>query len=235
MNVVASWSGGKDSCFAYYKAMKAGLNVVSLVTFMESERLSNFHGIRADLLDAQAKAIGLPLAKCVTTPETYEKQFKEALLRFKAIGVLGLVTGDIYEVAGHEVRWLERVCKEIDFVPVRPLWQSDTKQILKDYVAAGFKSTIVRTKLSMLSEEWLGRQLDEKFLVDILRVPNVDPCGEDGEYHTIVTDGPIFKDSIHILETNKFSENGYSRLDIVKFEVKSKNSLGRVVSHVEET
>ena len=136
MKVIAAWSGGKDGCFAYYKAIKQGLDVVSLVTFMESESISNFHGIRADLLDAQANAIGVPLSKRITKPKTYEQQFKAALLEFKAKGVEGLVTGDIYEVAMHEERWLERICNEVSLKPIRPLWQGDTKQIFKDYSAS---------------------------------------------------------------------------------------------------
>ncbi len=222
MKVIAAWSGGKDSCFAYFKAKKSGLEVTSLVTFMENEQQSNFHGIRSDLLDAQAQAIGIPLAKFVTAPETYEMHFKEALLHFRAQGVSGLVTGDIYEVVGHEERWLERVCKEVGYTPVRPLWQIDTKQIFKDYISAGFKSTVVRTKLSLLGEEWLGRQLDEEFLADILKIPGVDPCGEGGEYHTVVTDGPVFKNSISLLQTMKTSREGFGRLDVVRFEVKPK-------------
>jgi uncharacterized protein (TIGR00290 family) len=222
MKVVAAWSGGKDSCFAYYKAAKSGLDVASLVTFMENDKQSNFHGIRSDLLDAQAQAISMPIVKFVTTPETYEKQFKEALLQFKKQGVLGLVTGDIYEVAGHEERWLERVCKETGYTPVRPLWQGDTKKIFEDFIAAGFKSVVVRTKMSLLGEEWLGRQLDEKFLDDILKVPGVDPCGEGGEYHTVVIDGPIFKTGINLTKTKKSSRGGFGRLDIARFEVKPK-------------
>lgn len=225
MKVVAAWSGGKDSCFAYYKAAKSGLDVTSLVTFMQNEKQSNFHGIRADLLDAQAQALDMPLVKFVTTPETYEKRFKEALVGFKAQGVTGLVTGDIYEVAEHEEHWLERVCKEIGYTPVRPLWQGDTKQIFKDYISTGFKSTVVRTKLSLLGEEWLGRQLDERFLIDILNVPNVDPCGEGGEYHTVVTDGPIFRNRISLLETKKSSQGNFGHLDIVRFEVKPKKQV----------
>jgi uncharacterized protein (TIGR00290 family) len=222
MKVIAAWSGGKDSCFAYFKAMKSGLEVASLVTFMKNEKQSNFHGIRSDLLDAQAQAIGIPLAKFVTAPETYETRFKEALLHFSAQGVSGLVTGDIYEVAGHEERWLERVCKEVGYTPVRPLWQNDTKQIFKDYITAGFKSTVVRTKLSLLGEEWLGRQLDEEFLADILKIPGVDPCGEGGEYHTVVTDGPIFKNRIKLTNTEKSSSANFGRLEILKFEITPK-------------
>jgi diphthamide synthase (EF-2-diphthine--ammonia ligase) len=82
VKVVAAWSGGKDSCFAYYKAVKEGLEVISLLTFMHSEELSNFHGIPVDLLFAQADALGLPLVKRVTKPNMYEQQFKETLLEF---------------------------------------------------------------------------------------------------------------------------------------------------------
>jgi diphthine-ammonia ligase len=222
LKVAVAWSGGKDSCFAYYKAVKEGLDVVSLLTFMESESRSNFHGIKTELLEAQAKAIGVPIAKCLTKPKTYEQQFKEALLQFKAKGVEGLVTGDIYEVAMHEKRWLERVCSEVSLKPIRPLWQGDTTQIFKDFVAAVFKATVVRTKLSLLGEEWLGRQLDGKFLSDVLKLGNVDPCGEGGEYHTVVTDGPVFKQRIELLETTKSSQGGFGHLEIRRFELKPK-------------
>lgn len=219
MKVVAAWSGGKDSCFAYYKAVKDGLDVVSLLTFMHSEEVSSFHGINAALLDAQANAIGLPLVKRVTTLKMYEQQFKEALLQFKGKGVEGLVTGDIFEVAMHEAHWLERVCKEVGLTPIRPLWQGDTKQIFQDYIAAGFKATVVRTKLNVLCEEWIGRELNQQFFNDILKFPKVDPCGEGGEYHTIVTDGPNFKNSIKLVETQVSTDNGYGHLDVLRFEV----------------
>ena len=222
MKVVAAWSGGKDSCFAYYKALKEGLEVVSLLTFMYSESRSNFHAIKTELLDAQAQAIGVPLVKRVTNPKTYEQQFKDALQQFKAKGVEGLVTGDIYEVANHEERWLERVCGEVGLKPIRPLWQGNTTEIFKEFIGEGFKATVVRTKSSLLGDDWLGRQLDGKFLSDILKVPNVDPCGEGGEYHTVVTDGPIFKQSIKLLETQKLSRDGYGHLEIVRFEVAPK-------------
>lgn len=222
MKVVASWSGGKDSCFAQYKAVKEGLEVVGLLTFMHSEKVSNFHGINVELLDAQANSLGLPLVKRVTKPNMYEQQFKEALAEFKAKGVEGLVTGDIYEVAMHEEHWLERVCKEVGLIPIRPLWQGDTKKIFEDYVAAGFKSTVVRTNLKALSDEWLGRELNQQFLNDVLQVPNVDPCGEGGEYHTVVTDGPNFKNGITLVETKVSKNNGYGHLDILQFQVTPK-------------
>ncbi len=222
MKVVASWSGGKDGCFALYKAQKEGYKVISLLTFMQSETTTNFHGLNVKLLDAQAQAIGIPMAKRVTNPEAYEAQFKDTLRQFKVQGAEGLVTGDIYEVAMHEERWLERVCKEVGLKPMRPLWMGDTKQIFQDFINAGFEATVVRTKNAVLGEEWLGRELNQQFLTDILKLGNVDPCGEGGEYHTVVTDGPLFKNRINLVETKKMSRNGYGHLEIVRFEVTPK-------------
>ena len=130
MKVVASWSGGKDSCYAQYLATQQGHQVMNLFTMMMSEEKSNFHMIPSGILDAQAEAIGIPLIKKTTSPQNYEKDFKAVLLECKARGMQGLVTGDIYEVAGHEEGWLGRVCKEVGLTPVKPLWMGDTKQDL---------------------------------------------------------------------------------------------------------
>lgn len=227
MKVVAAWSGGKDSCFACYKAIQEGYEVISLLTFMQSEKQSNFHGLNVELLDAQSQAIGIPLVKRVTSPDTYEKQFKDALWQLKSQGAEGLVTGDIYEVALHEEHWLERVCSEVGLKPIRPLWQGDTTKIFKGFILEGFKATVVRTKLEVLGEAWLGRQLDSQFLSDILKLDKVDPCGEGGEYHTVVTDGPLFKKSIELLETRKMTRNGYGHLKIGNFEVTPKKVSSR--------
>ena len=226
MKVVAAWSGGKDSCYAYYLATQQGYQVIGLLTMMMSETKSNFHMIPSGVLDAQSDAIGIPLVKQTTTHETYENDFKRALRQFKAKGTEGLVTGDIYEVAGHEEGWLSRVCKEVGLKPVKPLWMGDTKQIYLDYLRTGFKATVVRTKLELLGLDWLGRTLDKKFYDDILKLGNVDPCGEGGEYHTVVTDGPAFKKKIEILETQKHKlDGGFGYLEIKRFEVKPKGKV----------
>lgn len=223
MKVVASWSGGKDSCFAFYLAVQQGHKVMNLLTMMMSESKSNFHMIPVGILDAQAKALGVPLIKKTTTPETYEHDFKALLKQCKDRGAEGLVTGDIYEVAGHEEGWLGRICREVGLTPVKPLWMGDTKQIFQDYLKTGFKATVVRTKLSLLGVDWLGRVLDSKFYDDISKLGNVDPCGEGGEYHTVVTDGPTFKEKIELTETEKHKlDGGYGYLEIKKYKVTPK-------------
>ena len=223
MKVVASWSGGKDSCFAYYLATQQGHQVVSLLTMMMNEEKSNFHMIPVGILDAQAQALSVPFIKKTTSAQTYERDFKAVLKQYKVHGAEGLVTGDIYEVAGHEEGWLERICKEVGLKPVKPLWMGDTKQIYLDYLKTGFKATVVRTKLDLLGVEWLGRVLDRKFYDDILKLGNVDACGEGGEYHTVITDGPKMKSKIEILETEKHKlEGGFGYLEIKKWKVTPK-------------
>jgi uncharacterized protein (TIGR00290 family) len=220
LKVVASWSGGKDSCYAYYLAAQQGHQVINLLTMMMNESKSNFHMIPSGVLDAQAEVIGIPLIKKTTSPQTYEKDFKVVLQQCKTKGAEGLVTGDIYEVVRHEEGWLGRVCKEVGLIPVKPLWMGDTKQIYLDYLKTGFEATVLRTKLDLLGLEWLGRVLDRKFYDDILKLGNVDPCGEGGEYHTVITDGPTFKKKIEIQETQKHKlDGGFGYLEIKKFKV----------------
>ena len=220
MKVVASWSGGKDSAYAYHLATQQGHQVINLLTMMMNEEKSNFHMIPAGILDAQAQALGIPLIKKTTSAATYEADFKAVLKDCKARGAEGLVTGDIYEVAGHEEGWLGRVCREVGLTPVKPLWMGDTKKIYLDYLKTGFKATVVRTKLALLGVEWLGRVLDKKFYDDIVKLGNVDACGEGGEYHTVVTDGPTFKKKVEILEAQKHKlEGGFGYLEIQKYRV----------------
>ena len=222
MKVVASWSGGKDSCFACYKAIQDGYDVSQLLIMMSDLTKSNFHMIRSDMLDAQSQAIGIPIVKWLTTPDTYEQDFKKALLQMKTKGVEGIVTGDVYDVALHEAGWLDRVCKEVGLTPVRPLWHRDTQQILNEFINEGFEATVVRVKTDVLDMEWLGREVNKKFFDDLLKLGTVDPCGERGEFHTFVTDGPLFKKRIEILESEKTKLNAHGRLVIKRFEVKPK-------------
>lgn len=223
MKVVASWSGGKDSAYAVHLAKQQGYEIINLLTMMMSEEKSNFHMIRSDILDAQANAMVVPLIKKQTSNETYEHDFKMVLAELKSKGAEGLVTGDICEVVGHEENWLNRVCLEMGLKPIKPLWMGNTKQIYLNYIDAGFKATVVRTKLGKLGVEWLGRVLDKQFYEDILKFGNIDPCGEGGEYHTVVTDGPYFKREIEILETQKHNLDGnLGYLEVKKFTLKQK-------------
>ena len=224
MNIVASWSGGKDSSFACYKAIQEGHDVAQLLIMMSDPSESSFHMIRSDMLDAQSQSIGIPIVKWTTAPDTYEQDFKKALLQMKAKGVEGIVTGDVFDVALHGAGWLDRICKEVGLKPVRPLWHRDTQQILNEFISEGFKATLVRVKTDLLGMEWLGREINKEFFDALLKLGTVDPCGEHGEFHTFVTDGPLFKKRIEILESEKTKLNSHGRLVIKRFEVKPKGS-----------
>ena len=225
MKIVAAWSGGKDSCFACYKAIQQGYDVSNLLVMMSNQSESDFHMIRSEILDAQSQAIGIPIMKRITTPDTYEQEFKKALLAMRANGVKGIVTGDVFDVALHEAGWLDRICKEVGLTPVRPLWHRSTQQILEEFINEGFKATLVRIRTDKLGMDWLGREVNKEFFDDLLKLGTVDPCGEHGEFHTFVTDGPLFKKNrIEILESEKVKLNGSGRLVIKRFEVKPKGS-----------
>ncbi len=224
MKVVASWSGGKDSCFAIYKAIQQGFEIFSLLTFMSSSGKSSFHRLPPELLTAQSEAIKIPLVKWKTVPGNYETEFKKALQEMKKMGAEGLVTGDIYEVAGHEEGWLERICKEVGLKPVKPLWLADTKLLLREFVDLGFNATVVKVNTKVLGTEWLGRELNDQFYQDIIKIMNVDPCGEGGEYHTCITDGPLFKKQIK-LDAAKTIEGNFGFLTINQFKTITKNQL----------
>ena len=225
MKIVAAWSGGKDSCFACYKAIQQGYDVSNLLVMMSNQSESDFHMIRSEILDAQSQAIGIPIMKRITTPDTYEQEFKKALLAMRANGVKGIVTGDVFDVALHEAGWLDRICKEVGLTPVRPLWHRSTQQILEEFINEGFKATLVRIRTDKLGMDWLGREVNKEFFDDLLKLGTVDPCGEHGEFHTFVTDGPLFKKNrIEILESEKVKLDGSGRLVIKRFEVKPKGS-----------
>ncbi|MDR1993668.1 MAG: diphthine--ammonia ligase [Nitrososphaerota archaeon] len=222
MNVVALWSGGKDSAYAYLLAKQQSHKVLSLLTLMLNKEKSNFHLIHSDLIDAQAKATGVAIFKKITTPQTYEIDFKTALTDLKTKGAQGLITGDICEAIGHESGWLDRICKEVGLTPIKPLWLGNTNQIYLNYLKTGLKATVVRTNKN-LSIDWLGRTLDHSFYTDIQKHPEIDPCGEGGEYHTLITDGPDFKQKIQLIETEKKRlDNGSGYLEIKKWKVTQK-------------
>lgn len=222
--VAVAWSGGKDSCLACYRAINEGYNVSSLLIMMSDASISNFHLIDSKLLDDQSKSIGIPIIKKITSPNNYEKKFKEALIELKDNRFQGLVTGDVFDVAMHEPGWLDRICNEVGLTPIKPLWHLDTKKILTQFINNGFKAIVVRVKNSILDTKWLGREINHQFLDALLKQGNVDPCGEHGEFHSFVIDGPIFNNRIEITETEKTTINGYGWLKIKNYKVISKGS-----------
>jgi len=221
MNVVSSWSGGKDSCLACYKAMKSGYRAGYLLNFISNQyKRCCFHGIEADLLNLQAELIGIPLIQKEVSPdmEKYETEFKEAVLDIKSKGIQGMIFGDIY-LEEHK-QWVERVCKDLDIVPIEPLWGNSPLEIVEEFIDLGFKAIVVSCKADIFGKDFIGKYLDKDILQE-LKMRNICPCGENGEFHTFVTDGPMFKRRIEILESEPVLKEGFWKhwfLDIRKYK-----------------
>jgi diphthine-ammonia ligase len=217
MRIVASWSGGKESCLACHKAISDGLEVSFLLNMVsEDGSRSRSHGLPAALIAAQSQAIGIPLVQRRTTWDSYELEFKDAIHELKDFKVEGGVFGDIY-VQEHK-DWVNRVCRELGIEAIMPLWGRAPMDILCEFIDLGFKAVVVRTRADLLGKKWLGREIDASFVGELSKMSKVDLCGELGEYHTFVVDGPLFKHSIKIVESAKTLKDGCWSLDILKWE-----------------
>lgn len=196
---VFCWSGGKDSALCLYKVLRSGEYDVKLLltTVNEQFRRISMHGVREALLDAQASALGIPLIKIYVNEGTnaeYERKMEEALLGFKAQGISDIIFGDIFLEDLRKYR--EDNLVKVGMNAVFPLWKQNTTRLLQEFLLLNFKTVICCSNDAYLGEEWVGRVIDEKFIADLPK--NVDPCGENGEYHTFCFEGPIFKDPIRI-------------------------------------
>jgi uncharacterized protein (TIGR00290 family) len=222
--VFTSWSGGKDSCLACYQAVNSRLKVRYLLNMVtEDGRRSWTHGQSVELLQSQSQAIGIPLIQRQTTMANYEAEFKDALLSLKQKGVTGGVFGDI-DLEEHR-HWIERICGEVALTPHLPLWGQAQEKILGSFIASGFEAVVVVTKADLFGEEWLGQKIDLDFLSylsELRQRYGIQLCGEAGEYHTFVTDGPLFDQRIEILETNTVLREGCWSLEILKHSLRTK-------------
>lgn len=224
MRVVASWSGGKESCFACYKAISEGFEIPYLMNFISKDGRCMSHGLDSKLILAQSEAVGIPMVQREVTWETYEKEFKSVICELKQSGIEGAVFGDICNIAGHE-GWIDRVCSELGIRPIKPLWDGDPEQLLTDFVDEGFKALIIMVKADLFGKKWLGRKIDETFIEDLGKLKeevDIHPCGELGEYHTFVYDGPLFKKRLKILDFKKKMTEGCWFLDIRSHNIMEK-------------
>jgi uncharacterized protein (TIGR00290 family) len=224
MKIISSWSGGKDGAFACYRAMKSGNEVRYLLNFISQEyKRCCFHGTEARLLMDQARCAGIPMFQKEMSKdmEEYERGFKEAVLDLKPDGIEGMVFGDIY--LDEHKEWVERVCSDIGVSALEPLWNMEPRRVIEEFLDEGFRAVVVSCK-EELGMDFLGRELDGRVISE-LEKRGMCPCGENGEYHTLVTDGPIFKKKIIVRESEALLREGFWRswfLDIKKYEVAAK-------------
>jgi diphthine-ammonia ligase len=209
MKVFASWSGGKESALACYRAMLSGFEVAYLLNFVDEDgKRSRSHGVPAYLVRLQAEALGIPIVQVKTTWGDYERNMKDAVATLKTTGVEGGVFGDI-DIAEHR-EWTEQICSEMGIDPISPLWGRSPEKLMREFVDEDFEAYVIATTLG---EQWLGRRIDLAFINDITQL-DIHPCGESGEYHTFVTNGPPFKRGIVLTDTKKIARDGTWFLDI---------------------
>ncbi|NJO91969.1 MAG: diphthine--ammonia ligase [Chloroflexia bacterium] len=218
MKLFSSWSGGKDCMLALYRIQQTDEHkVVCLVNMCDADgKHSRSHGLRKDVVAAQAKALEIPIIQKQTDIKEYETNFKSVITDLKKQGIEGGVFGDIY-LEAHRI-WIEGVCREMDIEAVFPLWRDNTHKLLNEFINLGFKALTVSIHQSMLDKNWLGRDLDETFVNQITKLKNIDPCAENGEYHSFVYDGPNFKSSVGIVNGEVYEKNNhwFQEINLVK-------------------
>ncbi len=221
-HVFVSWSGGKDGCLALYRAINSGLDVRCLLNMVtEDGRRSRSHGISAAVINEQAQALAIPIVQRPTTNDNYEAVFIEALKEYKREGINGGVFGDIDFNAHRE--WIDRVCKKADIIPHLPLWLESQAELMEEFIDAGFKTVVVAVKADLLGKEVLGRTVDRQFMSYLAGLgKDITPCGEAGEYHTLVVDGPLFKKRLEIIKSKKVTRGEHHFLDVLETGLKTK-------------
>ncbi|MCZ8536821.1 diphthine--ammonia ligase [Paenisporosarcina quisquiliarum] len=197
---VASWSGGKDSAMAYYRAIQSGMMPKKLLTmFQEDEEISKSHALPLKVIQAQADRLNVPLMIRGAGWEDYEMKFIDAMDECRLAGITHGVFGDI-DLEGH-LEWVQKTCAKSGIIPIHPLWQEPRRSILEELLEVGFEAVIVVINTRMMPRDYIGRTFTKE-LMDELETLGIDSCGENGEFHTVVIDGPIFSSRVPV----KFGE-----------------------------
>lgn len=216
MKAFVSWSSGKDSAFALHEARQSGIEIAGvLTTITEDYDRVAMHGVRHALLDRQIAALNLPAIKImIPSPcsnEIYDACMADACVRIKALGVHHVVFGDLFleDIRAYRMDRLTAIGME----PVFPLWKRDTAVLAREMIASGMVAYITCLDPRWISRDFAGRRFDVALLTDL--PPNVDPCGENGEYHTVVSAGPMFAAPIPVRIGDTVERDGFVFTDVI--------------------
>jgi len=209
---IASFSGGKDSVLALYRATKVGRAIGLIVMLEEEGKRSRSHGMPPELIQAQANSIGLPLYTAAASWADYEIVFIDLLEKAKNQGAEVLVTGDL-DMPAHGC-WHDEITKKVGLRLAMPLWEMNHREAVDEFIHLGFVTMIVTVNLSLgMTEEDLGRVLTPDYIKE-LEARNIDPCGEGGEFHTTVIDGPLFQYPITVRKCPIVRDGEYAFLPL---------------------
>ncbi len=222
--ILFCWSGGKDSAMALHSLLQRNdIQIAALLTTVTEgyERIS-MHGVRRELLERQAQSIGLPLHEVRIPPQCgnpiYEARMEEALRLHYANGVRSVAFGDIFLEDLRAYR--EKNLARIGMTALFPIWKRDTRELIRHFHANRFRSIAVCIDGKVLDRSFAGRELDEAFFKDL--PPGIDPCGENGEFHTFVFDGPIFRNPIPVRTGEVIERDSFVFCDLLPVEEKTK-------------
>ena len=215
--VIVGWSGGKDSALALHAALRdPAIRIHALLTTVtESYERISMHGVRVELLEKQAAALGLPLkqvripAQCSNAD--YERAMESALLTFKEEGVRRCIFGDLFLEDIREYR--DANLAKVSMRAIYPVWGLETAQLARDFVEQGFRAVLVCVDPKQLDASFCGRDFDHALLDDLPSA--VDPCGENGEFHTFVYDGPIFDTRVQVRTGDIVERDGFWFCDLL--------------------
>jgi diphthine-ammonia ligase len=213
-----SWSGGKDSCLSLYRAIKIYDKPICLFNMLTEDNLrSRSHGLLKSVLERQAGLLHIPIQFCASSWNNYETLFLKVLHDFKQNGIDMGVFGDIKILdnpnGSLQRKWADETCSKANIIAYEPLWDDDVHHLLREFFDLDFKAKIIAVKADRLSSDYLGRILDENLIEELVK-QGIDPAGENGEYHTIVIDGPIFTEPLYVEERGRVLLDGYWFLDI---------------------
>ena len=207
------WSGGKDSALALNRARAAGIDVARLVNFYDADTgRVRFHATRVAMLQAQAAQLGIELRAIPTSWSDMGDRLSSELAGLRSEGFEGVVLGDIHLA---DVRaWYEERVTGAGLRHVEPIWGEPPSDLLREFVGGGGRAVITCVDLTRLQPGWLGRIIDERFL-DEIALTAIDPCGENGEYHSFAFQGPPFRGPVEWQAGEVRSENRFSQLDVL--------------------
>lgn len=218
-NAAMLWTGGKESSMALYEASQNGYCVRCLVTFAPPEPVFLAHPLA--FIKLQAKALMMP-HYVLTISEPFEKSYETSLCRLRdEMCINCVITGDIAEVNGNP-NWIRDRSRPVGMSVYTPLWGRDRNTLLRQFLERRFKARISCVKSRLVSEKWIGRDLNDSAIAElrIIRERNgLDLCGEEGEYHTLVIDGPQFTQSIDILSYSKRTAESMAYMEIHEMEL----------------
>jgi diphthine-ammonia ligase len=207
-----SWSGGKDSCLALYKAVSQEYSIKYLLSMMSEEGdRSRSHGLSSGILFKQAESLKIKMIQKHSSWENYEYVFTSALEDFKKQHIEYGVFGDI-DTQAH-LDWVNKICNTTGMKYLEPLWKCKRENVIKDFLDAGFKGIIVSCDVIKMGKDFLGREITTG-LVNELHSLGIDAAGENGEYHTFVYDGPLFNGSIDFIKKDIVVHGNYAFLEL---------------------